>query len=80
MRVRNSLAEYTPFRFSPSMFMNFGRPAPLPIKQASHSCMSSSMVKSLPTTALVMISTPIFLSASISLYTIFFGKRNSGMP
>ena len=34
-RVRYSFAEKTPFRFSPSMPMNFGRPAPVPTKTAS---------------------------------------------
>jgi len=33
-RVRYSLAEYTPFRFSPGMFWKTGRPAPLPMKTA----------------------------------------------
>ena len=34
-RVRNSLAEYTPFRLSPGMPMNRGRPAPEPTNTAS---------------------------------------------
>ncbi len=29
-RVRYSFAENTPIRFSPSIFMNFGSPAPVP--------------------------------------------------
>ncbi|OPZ71476.1 MAG: hypothetical protein BWY82_01706 [Verrucomicrobia bacterium ADurb.Bin474] len=34
-RVRYSFAEKTPTRFSPSKFMNFGSPAPVPTKMAS---------------------------------------------
>ena len=30
LRVRYSLAEYTPLRFSPGIFMKEGRPAPVP--------------------------------------------------
>ena len=35
LRVRNSLAEYTPLSDSPGMFMKRGSPAPEPINNAS---------------------------------------------
>jgi len=49
-RVRNSLAEYTPLRFSPGIPMKLGRPAPVPTNTAEKpiSPMSSSIVMVLP--------------------------------
>ena len=43
-RVRYSLAEYTPLKFSPGTFMNTGRPAPTARKSASYSSRSSGTV------------------------------------
>ena len=81
MRVRNSLAEYTPFRLSPGMPMNRGRPAPEPMNTASLPISnSSSMVIVLPMTTLVSMSTPSSFRPSISWRTISLGRRNSGMP
>ncbi len=82
-RVRNSLAETTPFRFSPSMPMKRGRPAPEPMNTASKpsSSSSESMVIVRPTTTSVSNFTPNSRNESISRATILsFGRRNSGMP
>ena len=78
----NSFAEYTPFKFSPGMFMNFGRPAPLPMNTASkpYSLTNSSIVIERPITMLVSTLTPKATKPSISFCTIDFGKRNSGIP
>ena len=79
-RVRYSLAEYTPPRFSPFIRKNIGSPAPEPMKTASYSSRSSSTKIVLPTTTFVSILTPISTSFSISLRTSSLGRRNSGMP
>ena len=53
-RVRNSFAEYTPFRDSPGMFIKFGSPAPEPMNTASYPISkSSSIVSVLPMTTFV---------------------------
>ena len=75
------MAEYTPLRFSPGMFINLGRPAPEPIKTASKpDANSSSTERDFPTTTLVSIFTPRLRSVSTSRETMAFGSRNSGMP
>ena len=81
-RVRYSLAEKTPLRFSPSIPMNFGSPAPVPTKTASNPSFAtrSLSLRVRPTTKFVSIFTPRSLSPSISWRTIAFGRRNSGIP
>ena len=81
--VKTSLAEKTPLAFSPLIPMNFGRPAPEPIKTALNPSFSinSSMSTVFPTTTLFSILTPSFFISSISyLTTSFFGNLNSGIP
>src|SRR5208337_3311640 len=82
IRVRNSLAEYTPFRCSPGMFRNTGNPAPVATKTASYpsSSNNSSIDTVFPTTTFVSNSTPIFRIVSICSRITCFGKRNSGIP
>jgi len=81
IRVRNSFAEYTPFRFSPGMFWNFGSPAPEPTNTALYpSSNRSSSDTERPTTTFFSILTPIASTLSISCFTSRFGSRNSGMP
>ena len=53
IRVRYSLAEYTPFRFSPGIFMNRGSPAPLPMNTASNP--SSSNISPISTVRPTMV-------------------------
>ena len=64
------------------MFMNFGRPAPVPTKTASKPSFSirSLSLRVRPTTKLVLTSTPMASSVSISSSTMRLGSRNSGMP
>ena len=61
-RVRYSLAEYTPTRFSPGIFMKLGSPAPVPMKKAEKPwALRSSKVAVRPTTKFILSSTPSFL-------------------
>ena len=58
-----------------------GDPAPLPMKIASKSSSNRSwMVIVLPTITSTSNLTPRRFIYSISLSTIFFGRRNSGIP
>jgi len=81
IRVRYSLLDITPFRFSPGIFINRGNPAPeatnIPLKPISW---RSSYVKVFPIMQSFTNSTPIARSPLISLSTIALGKRNSGIP
>ena len=81
-RVNNSLAESTPLRNSPGIFINRGVPAPVPINTESKpiSSIICSMVNKRPTSVLHSISTPSFAKASISALITVSGKRNSGIP
>ena len=81
--VKNSLAEKTPFAVSPSIPINFGKPAPLPIKTAEKPSFSnkSSIVTDFPIITFFSKQTPRRFSFSISLKTTFsLGRRNSGIP
>ena len=81
MRVKNSLAEYTPFKLSPGMPIKRGSPAPEPMNTASLPMSNrSSTVSVRPMTTSVSMSTPIALRPSISWRTMSLGRRNSGMP
>ena len=68
---------------SPGIPMNFGSPAPEPMKTAwkPSSSISSSIVIDFPITTFVSILTPSLRTFSISgCTTPLFGRRNSGMP
>ena len=69
-------------RFSPGIFMNLGKPAPVPTKAASKPCSFKSWgrVPVRPTKKFVRNSTPIFSSMATSAATMDLGKRNSGIP
>ena len=80
-RVRYSLHDITPLRFSPGIFMKRGNPAPLPTKIPLYPCACrSSMVSVLPMMVSHWKLTPSWRRPSISLSTTALGKRNSGIP
>ena len=80
-RVRYSLLDITPIRFSPGIFMNRGRPAPEATKIPTKPCSCrSSILSVLPMIVSVRKVTPSRRRPSISTSTILFGKRNSGIP
>ena len=80
-RVRYSLEDITPMRFSPGMFMKLGNPAPEPTNSPENpiSC-KSSYERVAPIMVLVSKETPICLSSSISASTTLLGRRYSGIP
>ena len=80
-RVRYSFDDITPIRFSPLMFMKFGRPAPDATNNPwKPSALRSSKLIVLPTMQSFINLTPIFSRLPISTSTIEFGRRNSGIP
>ena len=80
-RVRYSLQDITPLRFSPGIPMNRGKPAPLPTNMPKNpSSWRSWMLRVLPMMVSVWKVTPKARKPSISLSTMRLGKRNSGIP